>query len=136
MTARLTPISAIDGPDAAIMPIASNVEASGRTLTGVGCVLSVSHPPVNADIFGGEEHGHSYEVIVWFDNVPGVRDYRACQAIVEQIRRTLDHKRLPAELATGEALARYFGMLANVVEVEVRRPLERIYARFIPERNP
>lgn len=104
---------------------------SGRTLTGVGVVLSVAHPPVNQDVFGGEDHGHSYEVIVWFDNATTwSRDARNCRVAVEQLRRQLDHKRLPAELATGEAIAAYFGVLANVVEVEVRRPLERIYAKW------
>lgn len=103
----------------------------GRTLTGIGCVLSCAHPPVNEDIFGGETHGHSYEVVVWFDNATGLRDARICAAAVETIRKTLDHKMLSANLATGEAIARYFGLINNVVEVEVRRPLERYFARWI-----
>lgn len=105
----------------------------GRTETGVGVVLSVAHHPVNPELFGGETHGHSYEVIVWFDNVAGPRDARMCQAAVETLGKQIDHTTLPPDLATGEALARYFAVLANVVEVEVRRPLERIYARWRPE---
>lgn len=104
----------------------------GQTFTGVGCVLSVAHPPVNQELFGGEDHGHSYEVVVWFDNATGPRDARVCQAAVETLRAQLDHRRLAPELATGEAIAAYFGTLANVVEVEVRRPLERLYARWRP----
>jgi 6-pyruvoyl-tetrahydropterin synthase len=100
-----------------------------RTETGVGVVLSVAHDPVNAELFGGEVHGHSYEVVVWFENEGGHRDVRVLQAAVETLRRQLDHKKLPPELATGEAIAAYFGTMANVVEVEVRRPLERLYAR-------
>jgi hypothetical protein len=128
MTDHSTQSLGIDGLAGEPMPTDLR---EGRALTGVGCVLSVSHPPVNADIFGGEDHGHSYEVIVWFDNAAGPRDVRMCQAAVETLRLQLDHKRLPPDLATGEALARYFGALANVVEVEVRRPLERIYAKWI-----
>jgi len=102
-----------------------------RLLTGVGCVLSVAHRPVNADIFGGETHGHSYEVTVYFDVPPsGPRDVRALQAAVEQLRQRIDHTTLPPELGTGEALAAYFATLANVVRVEVSRPLERIYAEW------
>ncbi len=105
----------------------------GRTLTGVGCVLSCAHAPVNEDIFGGEIHGHSYEILVWFDNANGLRDVRVCAAAVETVRKTLDHKMLPANLATGEAIAKYFGLINNVVEVEVRRPLERQHGRWISE---
>jgi 6-pyruvoyl-tetrahydropterin synthase len=102
----------------------------GRTLTGVGCVLSCSHDPVNHELFGGAEHGHSYEIMVWFDNDKGPRDYRICQAAVETLRKQLDHKKLPPELSTGEAIAAYFAILQNVVQVDVNRPLERIFARW------
>lgn len=98
-------------------------------LTGVGGVLSCAHAPINADIFGGETHGHSYEVIAWFENEDGA-DVRMFQKSFETMLKTLDHKTLPPELATGEAIARRFGLLAKVVKVEVRRPLERIYAEF------
>lgn len=101
------------------------------SLTGVGCVLSVAHEPVNADVFGGEPHGHSYEVVVWFDTPGAVRDVRVCQQAVGVLHKMLDHRTLPAHLSTGEAIAAYFGTLANVVEVEVRRPLERLYAKWI-----
>lgn len=98
-------------------------------LTGVGGVLSCAHEPINADIFGGEMHGHSYEVTAWFANDDGA-DVRMFKKAFETLLATMDHKTLPPELATGEAIARRFGLLAKCVKVEVRRPLERIYAEW------
>jgi 6-pyruvoyl-tetrahydropterin synthase len=99
------------------------------TLTGVGCVLSVSHDPVNADVFGGEPHGHSYLVKVFFDcpdDIP--RDVRVCQQAVNTLHKMFDHRKLPAHLSTAEAIGKFFGTLANVVEVHVDRPLEMFYS--------
>ena len=101
-------------------------------LTGVGGVLSCAHEAINADIFGGEMHGHSYEVTAWFENDEG-GDVRMFQAAFFALLKTMDHKVLPPELATGEAIARRVGLLNKCVEVEVRRPLERIYAKWRPE---
>lgn len=104
---------------------------NGRILTMVDCVLSCSHAPVNVEQFGGEEHGHSYLVTVYFDN-PGDtrRDVRCCKSAVEELRKAIDHKRLPEHLSTAEDIAVYFSVLANVVAVEVRRPLEGFHARW------
>lgn len=99
------------------------------TLTGVGSVLSCAHNPINADVFGGETHGHSYEVIAWFRNDDG-RDVRTFQAALNQLLRQWDHKTLPDGMATAEDIARTVGLLAGCVEVEVSRPLERLYARW------
>lgn len=102
---------------------------TGALLTGVGAILSVAHPPVNADVFDGEVHGHSYEIVAWFRHDAG-QDARVFQKALHALVAQWDHKTLPAELSTGEAIARTVGVLANCVEVEVRRPLERIYARW------
>lgn len=104
----------------------------GRTFTGVGGVLSCAHHPVNSDIFGGELHGHSYEVIAWFTNEHR-EDVRVYQAALNTLLAQWDHKTLPLHLSTGEEIARAVGTLAKCVEVEVRRPLERIYARWRAE---
>lgn len=94
------------------------------TLTGVGCFFSATH---NAPE-GGDLHGHSYEVIAWF---PEGQDARRLQAQLIQVTDAFDHKVLPDRLDSGEAIAAYIGnALAHCVEVEVRRPLERIYARW------
>jgi hypothetical protein len=103
-----------------------------RMLTGVGGVLSCAHEPVNADIFGGELHGHSYEVTAWFHNDEGA-DARVFQASLNTLLKLWDHKVLPPEMATAEGIARAVGTLGKCMEVEVRRPLERLHARWIAD---
>lgn len=98
-------------------------------LTGVTGVLSCAHEPVNAGIFGGELHGHSYEVTAWFAN-DDQADVRVFQASLTMLLAQWDHKILPEELSTAEAIAKAIGVLAKCVEVEVRRPLERIHAKW------
>lgn len=98
-------------------------------LTGVGGILSCAHEPINSELFGGEVHGHSYEVIAWFENNDGA-DMRIFQVSLNAMLKTMDHKTLPPELATGEQIARRIGVLNKCVKVEVRRPLERVYAEW------
>ena len=94
------------------------------TLTGVGCVFSAAHHPPE----GGDVHGHSYEVVAWFN---AGEDARTLQAQLAAAVHPLDHTVLPPELASGEAIAEHLGRsLDGCVEVEIRRPLERIYARW------
>ena len=96
-------------------------------LTGVGCVFSAAHHTPE----GGQLHGHSYEVVAWF--LAG-EDARILQSRLIAAVRPLDHSLLPPELASGEALAEHIGRgLEGCVEVEIRRPLERIYARWRAE---
>lgn len=95
------------------------------TLTGVGCVFSAAHQPPE----GGELHGHSYQVTAWF---AAGEDARVLQARLSGIVAELDHKVLAPELGSGEAIAEQIGKRLGCVEVEVARPLERIYARWRP----
>lgn len=104
---------------------------TGETLTGVRGQLSCAHEPVNRELFGGETHGHSYEVWAWFENPDGQADVRVFAASLKTLLALWDHKVLPPELATGEALARAIGTLAKCVEVEVRRPIEGFSARWV-----
>lgn len=91
--------------------------------TGVGGIFSASH-----DTPEGVLHGHSYEVWAWF---PAGEDARDLQARLIEVLAELDHSHLPDELAWGEALAEHIaGRLPGAIEVEVRRPLERIGARW------
>lgn len=93
-------------------------------MTGVGCVFSAAHHMPE----GGHLHGHSYEVVAWF--LAG-EDARHLQVRLTAATQPLDHSLLPPELASGEAMAEHIGRnLDGCVEVEVRRPLERIYARW------
>ena len=93
-------------------------------LTGVGCTFSAAHHPPE----GGELHGHSYEVTAWFE---AGEDARVLQARLAAAIEPLDHKVLPPELASGEAMAEHVGRsLDGCFEVEISRPLERMYARW------
>jgi 6-pyruvoyl-tetrahydropterin synthase len=94
------------------------------TLTGVGCIFSASHHPPE----GGDVHGHSYEVVAWFEAGEDARDLQARLAAAVE---PLDHTVLKSDLASGEAIAEHLGrLLEGCVEVEVSRPLERIRARW------
>lgn len=89
----------------------------------MGGVFSASHHSPE-----GVLHGHSYEVWVWFEQV---EDARHLQAQLHKALMALDHAHLPEELAWGEALAEHIAeQLPGCCEVEVRRPLERIAARW------
>lgn len=101
-------------------------------LTGVTGILSCAHQPINADIFGGELHGHSYEVTAWFTNDHGA-DVRIFEAALRTLLDQWDHRLLPVEISTAEAIAAAVGTLAKCIEVEVRRPLERFHARWRAE---
>lgn len=91
-------------------------------MTGVGGVFSASHNSPE-----GVLHGHSYEVWAWFPK----GDARELQRMLRAVLERLDHTHLPDELAWGEALAEHIaGQLPGSCEVEIRRPLERIGARW------
>ena len=94
-------------------------------LTGVGGVFSASHHSPE-----GVLHGHSYEVWAWFAQ----GDARDLQRMLEAALLELDHTHLADDLAWGEALAEHIALkLPGCLEVEVRRPLERIGARWMME---
>jgi 6-pyruvoyl-tetrahydropterin synthase len=91
-------------------------------LTGIGGIFSASHNSPE-----GVLHGHSYEVWAWFPQA----DARELQERLNEVLAALDHSHLSDELAWGEALAEHLArQLPNCVEVEVRRPLERIGAKW------
>lgn len=94
--------------------------------TGVGGILSASH----RDRLTGEVHGHSWEVIVWHRCV-NLNDAVMLQNHLVTMLKTWDHTVLPDELARAEDLAAAIKRLSppSCVEVEIRRPLERLYAR-------
>jgi 6-pyruvoyl-tetrahydropterin synthase len=92
-------------------------------LTGVGGVLSVAHNSPE-----GVAHGHSYEVTVWYRHGS---DARILLLHLDTVLKRLDHTFLPDELRFGEQLAEHIGeQLPGCIAVDMRRPLERIYARW------
>ena len=93
--------------------------------TRVGTTISVGHNSPE-----GVPHGHSYEV--WAKFVAGF-DARDLLDRLTSVTKPLDHTFLPDTLRFGEDLAEYIGLqLDGCVEVEVRRPLERIEATWTP----
>lgn len=92
------------------------------TQTGVGVVICYAH----ADKISGALHGHSCEAVIWFD---GGHDAKKLQEHCVRLFADLDHAVLPDELAWAEDLAAEIKHRSNAVEVEIRRPLERLYAR-------
>lgn len=95
-------------------------------LTGVGCVISVAHNSPE-----GVLHGHSYEVTAWYRFG---HDARALQRQLETVRQQFDHAALPDELSLAENLAEEIARrLPGCIEVEVNRPLERIYAKWLAQ---
>ena len=97
-------------------------------LTGVGGVFSASHRSPE-----GVLHGHSYEVWAWFAQG---EDARRLHALLDEVLKALDHTHLSDELAWGEALAEHIAkQLPGCREVEVKRPLERIGARWSAQQD-
>lgn len=93
-----------------------------RIQTGAGFLIRAAH----ADKVTGVVHGHTYEAVCWFD---GGHDAVKLQAYCARLCADLDHGLLPAELAWAEDLIPEIKRRTNAVDVEIRRPLELLYAR-------
>lgn len=93
-----------------------------KVQTGVGILLCCAH----ADKVTGALHGHTYEAVLWFD---GGHNAEKLQSECVRICADLDHSLLPAPLAWAEDLIPEIMRRTNAVDVEIRRPLERLYAR-------
>lgn len=96
------------------------------TETGVGSILSASH----VDRLTGKTHGHSWEVIAWH-RCEHENDAVVLQNHLVNLLKPFDHTVLPPELSRAEDLAAAIMKLSppSCIEVEIRRPLERVYAR-------
>lgn len=96
------------------------------TLTGACWHFCAAH----RDPISGQLHGHTWEVVVWWPGEPH-RDARVLQETLKGVLIGFDHKELPDQWASGEAIAEAIGHLINgCVGVDVSRPAERIYARW------
>lgn len=98
-----------------------------KTRTGVGHYIASAH----FDERMGTLHGHTWEITAWHEGTDA--DARDLQRHLVGLCLALDHRILEPKVATGEALAARIlnGSGETCVEVEVRRPLERIYAKAI-----
>ena len=94
-----------------------------ETLTGAAAIICAAHAGHGYGI-----HGHTWEVTVWcVDDGTSAEDI---QAELQGAISELDHAELPEPLIRGEAIAQWVGEKMNAHSVDVRRPLERIYARW------
>ncbi len=95
-----------------------------RPLTGVGWYFSASHrDPVRREV-----HGHSYEVVCWFDASPP-RDAVVLQEALKVALRAFDHKTLSDDLSRAEDLAAAIMHLMGCEGVHISRPVERLHAK-------
>lgn len=93
----------------------------GRTLTGVGAILSAAHSSKDRQTV----HGHTWEVLAWWDGRPCAVEMQG--KLVNWLSQ-FDHGTLPASVSRGEDLATQCLMALGCERVEVRREYERIYA--------
>lgn len=98
-------------------------------LTGVSGVISAAHYSRN-----GVLHGHTWQVVVWFHANGEVilSADRRKRMLVDYLQK-FDHSILPDELAWGEDLAERIGLDMRAAAVDVSRPLEGIYAKWVRE---
>lgn len=103
------------------------MSTTGYALTGVsGKFRATHHDPLGLL----EPHEHEWEVTAWF-KAPGRADARCFKAALQTVLDLWDGTALPPDMAWGEDIARAVSVLANCVEVEVRRPDEGIHARWV-----
>lgn len=99
-----------------------------RGMTGAGWHFSASH----YDAVRKELHGHTYEVMAWWPSEPH-RDAVALQQTLRTVLAGFDHKTLPAELGTAEALGRAIcGLMTDCIGVDITRPAERLGVKWRP----
>lgn len=101
--------------------------SGGTKLTGVGGFFCASHSPRGVPI-----HGHSWQVIAWFE----VGEAERLRDRLQDLLKQFDHTHLPEHLAWGEDMAEHIGVELGALRVQVNRPLENIYAEWTraPER--
>jgi hypothetical protein len=93
-------------------------------LTGVGGHFCCAHRSPE-----GHLHGHTWSVRAWW---PRGEDARDLLARLNAVTARLDHTQLPDAIASGESLACHIAaqLGGDVVEVEISRDAERIFARW------
>lgn len=91
-----------------------------KVLTGVSSILCAAHRSVE-----GSMHGHTWEVTCWWSGVP---DAVQKQAELNKYLSIFDHAVLADGIAWAEKLAETIILGMDCQKVEVRRPLERLYA--------
>lgn len=93
-------------------------------LTGAGAIFCAAHSSRD-----GVLHGHTWEVIGWWTGRP---DATAKQAELVKYLSVFDHSVLADSVAWAEDLADRIAEDLGCASVEIRRPLERLYAKKEP----
>lgn len=91
-----------------------------KALTGAGWIFCAAHR--GAD---GAMHGHTWEVTCWWEGCP---DATVKQRELSSYLSIFDHTVLADEVAWAEKLGEALLLGLGCQRVEVRRPLERLYA--------
>lgn len=98
-------------------------------MTGVGGVISAAH--FSQD---GKLHGHTWHVVVWFHaNGDVVLDAVRKKHYLDTYLKRFDHDVLPEDYAWAEALAEKIGTDMRAAAVDVSRPAEGFYAKWVRE---
>lgn len=77
-----------------------------------------------------ELHVHRWHVMAWFEP-PARVDARLYQAALDMLLKGWEGRPLPVEVEWQEDLARAVGTLVNCVEVQVSRPDDNVYTRWL-----
>lgn len=88
--------------------------------TGASAIISAAHRDT-----AGNLHGHTWEITAWW---PEGTDGVELKQKLEQYLKVFDHTVLGDDVAWGEAIAKAVLVGLKCSRVEVRRPLERLYA--------
>jgi len=96
------------------------------TKTGAGWYFSCAHKdPIRAEI-----HGHTYEVIAWWDYELGL-DAVTLQKQLKFVLDKIDHTTLSDDMTRAEDIAPFIGkQLDGCVGIEIFRPSERLFVRW------
>jgi 6-pyruvoyl-tetrahydropterin synthase len=98
-------------------------------MTGVSGIISAAH--YNHD---GKLHGHTWQVVVWYHaNGDVLLDADRRKRMLFEYLGRFDHELLPDEFSLGENLAEKIGLDLRAAAVDITRPLEGIYAKWIRE---
>lgn len=91
-----------------------------KTLTGAGAILSSAHRSRDGAI-----HGHTWEITAWWTGCPCAVEK---QSELTKYLSIFDHQVLADGIAWAEKLGETILTGLDCQKVEVRRPLERLYA--------
>lgn len=96
-------------------------------MTGVSGIISAAH--YSRD---GKLHGHTWQVVVWYHaNGDVILDAERKKQFLAQYLERYDHNVIDDALAWGEDLAEKIGIDLRAAVVDVSRPLEGIFAKWI-----